>query len=463
MAQQLLSRHVLVGYADDLWRYRPETGLHHRLAPSACRALVERELVALLGPQVVGSRYTAEVLESVKNLAHLDDGATHPPFWKDTKASADVLPVRNGLVDFSGLMTGGQIALRPFDPNLFAVAGSPCSFDPTAKCPKWRSFVRWMVRGNEGEARLLAEYFGWTFVSHLPGMRYEKLLWLVGPGQNGKSLFFRVLRAVLGPGNCSAVGLDAFSGGEAFRLQPALYKLANFSADAAVRRSASVAMINAFVSGDPFVVNRKFREQLLVEPTTTLYVGSNDPPAFTDSSNAIWRRLLLIRCDRRLTPQQAKPRLFHTLVKERDGILQWGLSALPDLIARGRFQIPESIERNVTALQREANASRQFLGEEVEQSHPEDYLECDVVMAKFGEWCERNGFRVEPVTTMKAEMIRLFGSVQARLRRGNPPRRMRLWPGVRWQSDPDYNPFEADPTLSSDEAKLREWNRRTVE
>src|SRR4029079_12691095 len=102
------------------------------------------------------------------------------------------------------------------------------------------------------EARLLAEYCAWPFVAHLPGMRLERLLWLVGPGRNGKSLFFRVVRDTCGAKNCSAVSLEDFAGGQSFRLQPALYKLANFSADSGVRRYSSVARVNAWLSGDPF-------------------------------------------------------------------------------------------------------------------------------------------------------------------------------------------------------------------
>jgi hypothetical protein len=82
-------------------------------------------------------------------------------------------------------------------------------------------------------------------------------------------------------------------------------------------------------------------------------------------------------------------------------------------------------------------------------------------MTEFVDWCERNAYRPENLTVVKQEMLRLFGSKYDRLRRGNPPQRVRLWLGVRWQTDPDANPFQDDPTLSGTEAALAEWNRRS--
>jgi P4 family phage/plasmid primase-like protien len=431
LAEQVLFRHTLVGYADDAWIYSSVSGLHRRLPPSEFRSLVEHQLIDLLGSSQVGSRLTADVCESVKNRAYLDSGKLSPPFWKSSRTRADVLPVANGLLDLGSATTVAVPTLKPFTDDLFAVAGSPCSFNPTARCPKWRAFIRWMVRNDPAEIKLLAEYAAWALIAHLPGMRFERLLWLTGPGRNGKSLFLRVIREVYGADNCSAVGLEAFGGGEAFRLQPALFKIANFIADAGVRRKSSVAMLNAFISGDPIVVNRKYREQLIVEPPTTIFVASNDPPAFHDASDAIWRRLLVVRCDRQLTAQQAKPSLFHVLIKERDGILGWMLDALPHLVARQRFDVPVSVQRNVEALKGEANAARMFLMERVERGGADDYLPADLVMADFAEWCENNGYRMEPLAIMKTEMLRLFGSNYERLRRGNPSRRLLLWAGLR--------------------------------
>ena len=54
-------------------------------------------------------------------------------------------------------------------------------------------------------------------------------------------------------------------------------------------------------------VDRKFRDRVTVEPNVACFFASNQPPLFDDASDAWWRRLLLVRCDRR--PDEAA--FFH--------------------------------------------------------------------------------------------------------------------------------------------------------
>ncbi len=188
----------------------------------------------------------------------------------------------------------------PHTPELLLrCCGVPYAYDADAGCPKWLNFVNWMVGGDEGEARLLQQFCA-RGRSWRRGSGSERILWLCGPGRNGKSTFLKIARYVIGESATSAVGLEAFSGGENFRLWPTLNKLANYCNDAHVRKTSNPASLNSFVSGDPFTVNRKFREQLTVEPATVCFFASNPMPLYSDASDAFWHaRLLLFHCRQR--------------------------------------------------------------------------------------------------------------------------------------------------------------------
>jgi putative DNA primase/helicase len=209
-----------------------------------------------------------------------------------------------------------------------------------------------MVGGNADEARLLQQFCGWVFVARR--LRLEKILWLCGPGGNGKSTFLRLVRYVIGEASTSAVGLLAFSGAETFRLWPTLHKLANFTSDAALKKNTNVASLNAFVSGDPLTMNRKFREQLALEPTTVCFFALNLMPLLNDPSDAFWRRLLLVPCRQRVAESAVNPCLIDELKAEAPGILNWMLAPIPHLLAQRRFDIPPSVRQAVEDLKAES-------------------------------------------------------------------------------------------------------------
>lgn len=348
MAEQFLLNHRLGCYQEDVYAYSPATGLYARAELAWLGHAVSQYLAEELGSEAVGADYVAEVGRSVRDLAYLP-GERQPPFWLGRPDPADVIVAANGIVNLAPLLSGGAPILRPHTPELLALAGVPYSYDPAAACPRWIEFMMWMCDGNEGEVELVRQYTGWVFVARR--LRLERVLWFCGPGGNGKSTAMRVLRYVAGDAATSAVGLGAFTGAE-FKLWPALHKAANFGCDVDVGRRVSVAGLNAFVSGDPVTINRKFREQVTVEPTTVCYFASNMPPLLADASDAWWRRLLLLNCNRRPTEADVDPHLLDRLKAEAPGILNWVLAAIPGLMARGRFEIPDSVRANVEALQR---------------------------------------------------------------------------------------------------------------
>jgi P4 family phage/plasmid primase-like protien len=439
MAGEFLKATNLRWYAEDVFAYGG--GLYRPVSRAWLQAKVQAFLVEVLGAEKVGSAFVNEVGQCVRNHAFLDEGLK-PPFWIPDGREADVVVASNTVVRLDSLATSGRAECLPHTPDLFALCGVPYRFDPEARCPKWIEFVGWMVGGNEGEARLLQEFCGWTFLAKR--LRLEKILWLCGPGRNGKSTFLKVARYVIGESATSAVGLEAFSGGENFKLWPTLNKLANFCNDAQVKRTSNPAALNSFVSGDPFTVNRKFREQLTVEPTTACYFASNPMPLYSDASDAFWRRLLLVRCLQRLSDDQADPGLLEALKAEAAGIFNWMLEPIPRLLAQGRFDVPESVRQNVDSLKSEVNAARQFIREKVQAGHPDcDWIVREQLMGIFSLWCQSNGFKAEALPVVKEEMRLALNVELVRRRKGLSPRdRVLCWMGVKWKLEEDVRTID---------------------
>jgi len=401
LAETFVSRSHVAWFAEDVYVFNYASGVYEKKSREWLEHVVLLFLKESVGAQNVSAALVTGVCRAIKNSVYLDEHH-HPPLWIATQKRADVFVTGNGIVSIEAIANGTSPVLRPHTPDLFAVCGVPYKFDFAAQCPKWLEFVRWMVAGNEGEVRLIQQFCAWVFIAIW--LKLEKILWLCGPGGNGKSTFLLIIRWVLGEGATSAVGLDAFQGGSTFRLWPTVYRLANFCLDAVVKKKSDVATLNSFVSGDCFTINRKFREQLTIEPSTVCFFASNQLPLLDDPSDAFWRRLLLIRCEQRLSEEQINPTLISELKKEAPGILNWMLAALPGLMERRRFEIPESVRRNVENLKAEVNSVRQFLNEKVEAGDRLDFMSRDRFMEAYGQWCRLNLVKEEAFDVVKQEM-----------------------------------------------------------
>jgi len=305
-----------------------------------------------------------------------------------------------------------------------------------------------MFRGDESLVRLLQQFCAWVFVARR--LKLEAIFWIHGPGGNGKSTLLMILRFVIGELATSAVGLQAFDGGNSFALSSTINKLANFTCDAIVSRSIHVAGLNQFVSGDPIAVNQKYKSHVVVTPATPCFVASNPAPVLDDDSDAFYRRILPILCDQRLTREEMDPLLMDRLKSESAGILRWMLAAVPELVERKRFDIPDSVIRHRESLKLQVNSARQFVAECIEASDDTHWLGQASVMDVYGEWCKRNGFRKADLRRMKAEMHKAFDIEVARLRRGG--HRMPLWVGVRWKEDDDASCSSIEGSFRHDDA-----------
>lgn len=324
------------------------------------------------------------------------------PMLLSTRQRVDAIVCKNGTItiDRDGVATFG-----PHSPDLFVVNGVDYDYDSAATCPEWLGFLRWMCSGDDGEVRLIAQFAAWAFVAYR--LKLEKVLWLCGWGCNGKSTCFSVLRHVLGKQSTAAIGLRAFAGeGSDFRLWKVLDRIANFAPDVDVRRHQPVATINAFVSGDAFTFERKYREAVTAEPAMALFFGSNALPIFPDVSDAWWRRLLLVRCRQKPTVEDAA--LRDRLLAEAPGILNWVLAELPGLIDRKKFDIPASVLANVAFCKSQVNSARLFLGQKVEKREGE-FQDGRQLMGIYQEWCKSNGYKEVDLGVMKEEVLRSYG------------------------------------------------------
>ena len=122
------------------------------------------------------------------------------------------------------------------------------------KLEKWLTFLNQVA--NPEDIPLLQEWFGYCF---LPDYRFHKALWIHGEGRNGKGVFDRTIKGLVGLKNVSTVGLEQLDGTQRFILKDLYGKLYNSSSEPLSNKVFQTELFQKITGAD--VINAEFKNR----------------------------------------------------------------------------------------------------------------------------------------------------------------------------------------------------------
>lgn len=331
-----------------------------------------------------------------------------PPAWLPDagdpddrgRAASDLLVVRNGLLDLTPVLEGGEPVLRPHTPRLFALASAEYSYDPDAQCPRFRKWLKWFTSGREDVERLLLEWLAYCLFS---SRQFQRFMLLFGPGSNGKGVFTHVATHLLGEGNVSAVKLDRLGG--RFDAAETIGKLGNFVADLDEITKVSEGNLKMLCDGSKFSTERKFRAQRFQVITARFMYGCNVMPRFRDRSDGIWRRALIVPCEAKFEKRIEK--LEERFVEDLPGILNLVIEAGKRLTGKADFDVPAICQATVDEVRLESNSAAAFLKDRLYTCEGGEVLVGELYQQYKG-FCERAGYSALNLSNFGSEVRRMF-------------------------------------------------------
>lgn len=329
------------------------------------------------------------------------------------------LSLQNGLLDIS---TPSTPTLRPHGPSWFSPSLLPFPFVPGAPCPLWDAHLSLCLEGDTHRASLLQEWYGYCLT---PDTSQQKIMCFEGEGSNGKTVAVEVLRHLVGPENCSYVPLEAF--GQRFQLFKTIGKLLNVCGDVAELDKVAEGHVKGFSSGDMLYCDLKGREGIDFRPTARLLLLFNQRPRFSDRSEAIWRRLLLmpwrifIPEESRIPSYRESHRPDWPFLPELPGIFNWALAGLSRLRQAGRFTQPPVCQDALLDYRTQSNPARLFLSTRCLVAENAS-LPSDALYFTYRQWCQDRGYMPLAENSFGHEVFRVYPTI----------RRLRIWEhGVR--------------------------------
>jgi len=236
-----------------------------------------------------------------------------------------VLNTANCMVDLS---SGEQM---DHDPNFLSSLQIPVMWIPDATCPTYEAWLE-QVAGDQGWA---LEEIAATMLD--PSRTPQKAAFLFGPTKSGKSTFLRLMQAIAGRKNMSAVSLhqlaeNKFMGAELYG------RMLNVCADLSAAHVSDTSLFKMLTGEDPVQADRKYGKTFSFTNRALFAFSANEIPTVSETSRAYVQRVAPFRFDKSFAGRE-DPRIEETMLRdELPGILLRWVGAWRRFTARGTYR-----------------------------------------------------------------------------------------------------------------------------
>jgi putative DNA primase/helicase len=216
---------------------------------------------------------------------------------------------------------------------------------------------------------------------------------IYGESGTGKSVYVDVLTALLGAENVSFVPLEQFA--DIHMVSDTYGKLLNIcdESEEAMLDPGIENALKHYTGGTMYQFKRIYKEPFSAYPTAKIIITTNHLPKFKDSSEGVWRRMLLVPFQCVIPKEKVVLGLQEKIIaNEMPGVLAWALEGARSLI-NGKFLVPEACRTAVTEYKKEMHPEYSFLEENFETTmFPDFYVSCKTVRNCYETWCKSNGY-----------------------------------------------------------------------
>ena len=400
VANEIRGEHRLFYCAGDFYEYGD--GYYKKI----CNEKVQKWVKDL-----VGDKFRKNLADEVKYALQTDT------FLEVDKLNSEgFLNLRNGLFNIKDRV------LRPHNPSVYSTIRINVNYAPEARCDKWVRAVEEILDRDQGKIDTLQEFFGLCLTKET---KYQRALFMLGEGSNGKSTVLYILENLIGEGNRTAISLEMLI--NPHYVANLHNKLVNVSIETNAKSEVYDAMFKAIVSGDTVEADPKFRQPFHFRPCCKLIYALNNMPRVNDKTIAFYRRLLILKFNRQFQGAGDNKNLKNELLEELDGIFLWCLEGLRNLEQRGDFAPTEGMNKDIEDYRRENNNVLVFVEEECELD-PNMSISKKELYSAFGEWCKRSGNKALNSKRFSMEIMKQFPRITDE-RTG----KARMWGGISLQ------------------------------
>lgn len=242
-----------------------------------------------------------------------------------SEANKILINLQNGTFEF----TPEGWNLRNFSPNDFLTYQLPFRYDNEATCPMFEKYLLQVLPDLESRM-ILQEFAGYIFTK----LNLEKCLILTGSGQNGKSVFFNIISALVGRENLLTYSLGLFE--HEYNRAKLTNVLLNYSSEKGTEVNPDT--FKALISGEPLQAREPYGRSFTLRNKVRFIINANELPKETEQTEAYFRRFLIVPFDVKIKDTDKDIHLADKIIQnELAGVFNWLLQGLNRIIAQDKF------------------------------------------------------------------------------------------------------------------------------
>jgi putative DNA primase/helicase len=289
----------------------------------------------------------------------------------------------------------------------FSTIQLPVEYIEDAKCYVWTETLDGIFGDKSAEDRkqcisVIQEFFGLCLTKET---KYEKALFMLGEGRNGKSTLLFALENVLGQANYSAITLEDLI--KATYVSEIFGKLANVSIETNAKSSIYDAKFKAIVSGDTVTADRKYGHPFKFRPFCKMIFALNNMPQVNDKTDAFFKRLITLKLTRQFADIEQDRSLKPKILEELNGIFLWMVQGYQRLRERGYFDPGEAIENETNEYRLENNSVLSFVDEKCDLGAT-NLISKDTLYEVYHSWCKASGMMALSKKKFGIQLVKHF-------------------------------------------------------
>jgi putative DNA primase/helicase len=256
---------------DDIYIYDSTSGYWNK---NHSNKLLEMDINSILSGRI-NINLVKEVIACIKRNTYIDL----------SKKKSNHICLNNGLLNLDTLK------VEPHNPDIFTTIKLDVDYNPNVDMTEWNNYT--MSIQPDGKQRMsLQECCG--NILDVNAYTLKKMLWLVGPGDSGKSTFLFILESFLGKRNVSNIPIHNLA--TSHENVKIIDKLANIGAEIVSDiKLRYVDTLKCFSGGDFIQFNPKFQQPFEAIPTAKHFYSSNLlPPVHKRADNVFYGRFEII-------------------------------------------------------------------------------------------------------------------------------------------------------------------------
>ena len=279
--------------------------------------------------------------------------------------------------------------LKGHDQNDFQLYKLPFDFEPGATCPRFQKFLD-RVLPDKCKQTVLAEYMGYVFVKNSV-LKLEKGLILYGSGKNGKSVFFEIINALIGPKNMSNYSLQSLTDSNGYTRSLLAGKLLNYATEISEKMNTTV--FKALISGEPVEARMIYKAPFLLTDYCRFIFNTNNLPKDVEHNLGYARRYIIVPFDQTITEEEKDVSLANKIIAEElPGVFNWVLQGLENLLDQGDFTPCPAIDFALDEFKRNSDSVALYIEDGNFEPSKDDTIALKDLFRWYKEFCKDSNY-----------------------------------------------------------------------